>query len=163
MTTAGLPGFSKKGFAHTLQISKAHIGRLCPHLLKDFVNSDHDSKISIVILNVNSQAEATSPQSAALLVGLPDRWVARMVGPKGRMRGFFALAKPRNPLCCLSGYKQTSATGIAAAGRRLADEVVMTTAWPSMTTRSPTRQVVSSVTRRLARSIEWTITLAWTV
>ena len=44
-----------------------------------------------------------TPQSAALLVGLQDRFVARMAGPKGRMRGFFALAKPRNPLRCLSG------------------------------------------------------------
>jgi hypothetical protein len=104
VTTAALPGLSKKGIAHALQISKAHIGRLCPHLLKDFVNACHDSKISIVILNVNSPAAANSPQSAALLDGLRNRWVARMVGPKSRMRGFFALAKPRNPLRCWTGY-----------------------------------------------------------
>ena len=45
-----------------------------------------------------------TPQSAALLGGLREWFVARMAGLEGRMRGSFALAKPRNPLRCLAGY-----------------------------------------------------------
>ena len=42
-----------------------------------------------------------TPQSAALLGGLWGRFVARMAGLEGRMRGSFVLTKPRNPLSCL--------------------------------------------------------------
>ena len=56
-----------------------------------------------------------------------------------------------------------AAVRLAAASTRLAHEVVITSARPSITTALPTRHSVSSVTRRRATSTALTQTLACTV
>ena len=62
----------------------------------------------------------------------------------------------------LAGLLAGATLGLAAAWRRAA-EVVMTSASPSMTTLSPTRQTVVSTARALAGSTGCTVTVACTV